>query len=215
MRLIESREVDCMLKQRESIRWIVVATSLLTLAALPWASPIVLKPESKLWLIGDSSLHAYSSTATEVNLTMDVKTEGDSTPKALYESIRSGNMKALEVRIPVRGLKSGKAKLDQNLYKALKAEPYPDILFHLSSYEVSPSTSTESFLLIAKGDLAVAGRTKSIDLRAKATAGETVRIEGSEEVLMTDYGIKPPSVMGVIRTHNRVVVNFDLFLHKK
>jgi|GEM_PF-1826573 len=190
-------------------------------SALPHlAHQIVLEPGSKLWLTGDSTVHAYSSTATEIKFDMTIPQEKKSTGNALYEEIRAEKVKTLNVSISVTGLKSGKARLDRNMYKALKAEQHPEIVFHLRSYTVWSSTSDTSFFLVAQGELSIAGQTKPIELQTNVTSkkslatGGLVQIEGNKELLMTDYGIKPPSFMGAIKTHDQVVINFDLLLSK-
>ena len=200
-------------------RWVIILAGSLTFLALLCIPKIyaeqpipqiVLEPGSKLWLIGDSTLHAYSATATDLRLAMEIKPVAD-----LFEEIRAGGIKGLDVRVPVKGLKSGKSQLDRNMHRALKVNEHPEIIFHLLSYEVLASTSAASFSLLAKGDLSIAGQTNAIDLRANVTAGEHTRIEGSKNLLMTDYGVKPPSFLGAIKTHNRVIINFDLFLSQK
>ncbi|MCG3204661.1 MAG: hypothetical protein KCHDKBKB_01376 [Elusimicrobia bacterium] len=174
------------------------------------ATQVVLAPESKLWLIGDSTLHAYSATATELEFNVDVQPASEN----IYEAIKTGGLKSLQVKVAVTGLKSGKAQMDKNMYKALKAVDHPHISYLLNSYTVSPSSVTGQFNLSSKGDLTIAGQTKPVDIEATVIEGETVIIKGNRDLLMTEYGVKPPTIMGAIRTHNRVVVNFDLRLTK-
>lgn len=184
-----------------------VLAAALGAAAFFRAQAVVIEPESKLWLIGDSTLHAYSSVATEMNVTADVEPG-----KPVYSEIADGRMKALEVKVPVKGLKSGKGGLDKNLWKALKADEHPDILFHMTHYAVSESTTPAVFLIKANGTLTIAGKTNAIELDSILSGPQNARIDGSEELLMSDYGIKPPSFMGAIRAHDRVVVNYHLVL---
>lgn len=164
--------------------------------------PVHLDARSKLWLIGDSTLHAYTSSTSD--LTID-------SSASVYEDIRTGKMTTLDVRIPVKSLKSGKSQLDQNMQKALKEKEHPHIIFHLTRYEVTASTSDKSFPITTYGDLTVAGQTKTIELPAVVSMGDFTRIEGTKDLLMSDFGVKPPTVMGIIKTHNRVVINFDLY----
>jgi polyisoprenoid-binding protein YceI len=185
----------------------VTMTVLALFTSVIVGADIGLEPASKLWLIGDSTLHAFSSTATELDFQMKVDGTGTT-----FEKIQKGGMKSLVVNVPVTKLKSEKAGLDKNMYKSLKAETNPTISFTLSEYTVNSSTMVNSCNLAAKGNLSIAGQTKPVEIDVVVTDGKPVNIKGSEEVLMTDYGIKPPSMFGAIRTHNRIVVNFDLFL---
>ena len=164
-----------------------------------------LLPESRLWLVGDSTLHAYTANAGELEVRIGIGGE------PVYESIRGGKMTSLEVRVPVAEVDSGKKQLDKNMRKALRAEDHPDITFRMTGYEVLRSSAAGSFPVLAKGELTVAGRARPIEIEATVERGEgRARIHGREEVLMTDHGVKPPTVMGVVRTHDRVVVHFDL-----
>ncbi len=170
---------------------------------------IYLEPESWLVLSGDSTLHAYSAEAEDLRIDMTIEPSDG----VLYDAIRAGKMTALIANVGVKNLKSEKAGLDKNMHKALKAEANPDISFVLSGYDVQPSTSAESFPIAAKGKLSIAGVTQDVDLAAVVFSGETVRIVGAKELLMTDYGIKPPSVL-MIKAKNNVTVKFDLRLTK-
>jgi len=41
----------------------------------------------------------------------------------------------------------------------------------------------------------------------------TLRAQGALPILMTDFGITPPTALfGVVRTEDRLVVKFDLFV---
>ena len=173
----------------------------------------VLTPQSKLWLVGDSSLHAYSSTSKKIDATIEFKpTEsGKTASQSLYEQIKNGDMRVLDVSIPVKELKSGEKGLDKNMSKALKAEENPLIQFHMSSYKTAASSATPSgFLIMATGQLSIAGVEKTVEIDATATnENGGARIQGTKDLLMTDYGVKPPTLF-VIRTRDRVVIHFDL-----
>lgn len=168
------------------------------------AAQLRLAPESALWLTGDSSLHVYHSTATELSGTgeMDVT-----------KPFPAGAIKGFSFVVPVKGLRSGKAGLDQNMQKALKAEQNPDIVFRLSRLAAEPQAGG-GFALKAEGTLSVAGREKAVvlDARAQAERGKFM-IEGEQKLLMTDFGIKPPVMMlGAIKTRDEVTIGYRIFL---
>ncbi len=188
----------------------VLVYGLLSPVGLSAGNP-VLKSESKLWLLGDSSMHAYSSTATRFDPTFEF--EPGPAGQSLYETIKRGGMKKLDVDIPVKDMKSGKNKLDRNMQKSLKAAEHPLIQFHLVNYQVAPSTAAVPGLLIkASGQLKVAGVEKTVDIEATATKDQDgVRIQGAKELLMSEFGVKPPSIL-MIKTRDRVIVHFDLIV---
>jgi polyisoprenoid-binding protein YceI len=176
---------------------ILLAGLCLALAAAAAAQEIVLGPGSVLWLEGDSTLHAYSSTATEVRVSGKWK-------EAL-------GAEQFELEVPVRGLKSGKAKLDENMYEALNAGAHPVIRFELGDVRVG-----EDMALQALGTLSLAGVRRPVELHAKGIRRDgSLRVRGSKTLLMTDFGVNPPVMMlGTLRTRDKVTVHFDIFLEE-
>ena len=47
-------------------------------------------------------------------------------------------LKRVQVRVPVKSLKCGHGGMDDNLYKALKADESPDISYILATFEPAP-----------------------------------------------------------------------------
>jgi hypothetical protein len=168
-----------------------------------------LLPESRLWLVGDSTLHAYSSTAHDIAVAM----ECDAASGDLAKSIADGKMTKLDVTIPVAKMKSEHSGLDKNLQKALNAVEYPNIVFNMSHYTVRSSTNNaDDFIIEAAGTLEVAGAKRQVTLEGTAKEKDgLLEITGAKELLMTDFGVKPPKIM-MIKTANRVVIHYDLLL---
>lgn len=68
--------------------------------------------------------------------------------------------------------------------------------------------------ITVKGDLTIAGVTKPAEITAGYTfSGNTLTITGSHQLLMSNFGIKPPTaMMGSLKTGDEVTVEFDLNL---
>lgn len=201
-----------------------VNRGLLVAAALWAASPafsasiptVSLTPASVLWLVGDSTLHPFSSRTSTLVVTATVDANKAAVGSSLWEAIlQKGALSRLQLVIPVNSIKSKESALDKNMYKTLNAESYPDILFQLSHYEVSAGTvSARASRIKAEGTLTIAGQKQPITLWMDASPEETgLRIRGHYTLLMTDYGIKPPTMlMGTIKVRNPIEVHFDLQL---
>lgn len=174
-----------------------------------------LLPGSRIWIDGTSTLHAYASTATrfEVAVLSEHVPPSGGAP-GLEEEVRAGGIGTVEVSIPVAEMRSEKAALDKNLRAALKAAQFPRIECRLERYSTTGSTPTGSFTIEAGGTLKIAGVERPVDLKAQAVHEKNgLRISGTKQLLMTDYGIKPPTMMlGALRVSNLVVVHFDLLL---
>lgn len=171
-----------------------------------------LQSQSRLWLVGDSTLHLYESTATVLNVSLSFK---ESPSGSLLDSLKSNGMEKLDVAVPVKEMRSGKPPLDRNMQKALKAVENPDITFQMKSYTTSPAEG-QAVKINASGQLKIAGVEKPVELEGTAELlGDLLEIRGSKDLLMTDYGVKPPSMLGVVRTKNEVTVHFDLIIGSK
>jgi hypothetical protein len=194
---------------------IALATVTIATFSIAFAGHLVEPPSGKscIWLVGDSSLHKYSSMANDITVVLSFTPE--SADKSAAEKIATGSMKTLDVTVPVAKMRSGEDGLDRNMQKTLKGEKNPNILFHLENYRVAPSSmQAGDFSITAAGQLQIAGVTKEIELNGRLTPEDSgVRIRGMKDVLMTDYGIKPPKIL-LIKTANEVDVHFDLHIDK-
>jgi polyisoprenoid-binding protein YceI len=173
----------------------------------PIVKQAIINSQSRLWLVGDSTLHAWTATTTELAVKMGIQNPNGT----IYEDIQANKMKSLETVVPIKSLKSGKNQMDKNMYKALKSAEHPNITFQLTNYDVLASTVSTTFPILARGELSIAGQIKTVEIQAVVSQGNQTRIQGTKEILMTDFGVKPPTIMGAIKTHNRVLVNFDLY----
>jgi len=173
-------------------------------------SRITLAEASRLTLTGKSTLHEFSSTATRLQLAVELADTRPSGDSALARLAAPGAVKAIVLTVPVEGLKSDKDGLDKNMYKALKASANPDIVFRLRS---ATAGSAAGEFQVA-GDLQVAGQSQPIEMTVHATeCAEGIVIEGSKALLMSSYGIKPPSMfLGTLKTNDQIVIAWRLVL---
>jgi hypothetical protein len=208
---------------RRSIRlWALVLAALGfgALAGRAPASGLEVGSGSRLWLEGKSTMHDYESTASKLDATL--RQDESRWPaeargvEAIEGFVRAHGVTSIEVVVPVTGLHSKKAGLDKNMYKALAAAKHPEIRFRMSEYDVADGVA-EAMTLGAKGLLEVAGVERPIELTVKAIReGDRLRLRGSTPLLMSSFGIKPPTMMmGTLKVADRVVVSFDLVLEAR
>jgi len=160
---------------------------------------------SKLWIEGTSNVHDWKCEAS----TPDVAIELDGGLAAPADKI----LKKVTVTVPVKGIKCGHGKMDENVQKALKADKISDIVYTLTSIEALAGETKDAFTLRAAGTLSIAGAENSITLEIAATrqADGTIKATGTVPVKMTAYQVKPPTAMlGAIRCGDEVKVKFDL-----
>jgi len=157
-----------------------------------------LAKESRLWLEGTSSVKSYKCNATKV----DVAVLGE--PKAAPAEI----VKSASLTVPVAQLDCGNKTMNEHMKKALKAEKNPQIAWTMTSYEVQGPN------VVIGGKLTIAGKENTIEIRGTGSADNgVVRFKGSKVFNMTDFGVKPPSLMlGTMKVRDPVTVSFDLVL---
>jgi polyisoprenoid-binding protein YceI len=121
-------------------------------------------------------------------------------------------LKSVDVVIPVKSLSCGNKGLEENMFKTLKADKFPEIRYQMSTYEIA-SAADNQVTLKSVGTLTVAGQQKQIEMIVKtdrSADGKAVAV-GTQSLLMTDFGIKPPVFMlGALKTGNKIVVSFKL-----
>lgn len=175
------------------------------------AAELAVKPAGSLYIQGDSTLHIWRSTATELSLTF---TTAKDAPADLAEAIKASKVEAFKVEVPLAGMRSGEKGLDKNMRKTMDASKFPDIAYALGKYELAKS---QDGAMIAKttGSLTIAGKTQQVPMDVTFRFGpKGVELAGSYTLNMSDYGITPPTLMfGAIKVKDPVTVNFDLFVN--
>jgi hypothetical protein len=151
--------------------------------AAPAANPatkLVLAEGSVLEIDGDSNVHHWSSKATTLRVNASIPAAAPGDVKAVRAAILDGQPARFEIRIPVKGLKSGKDKLDANMYKALDEPTHPEIVFTLDRYQPAGSGSGSDTIAVAtKGRVKVAGKEKAIEMRVVFTSPSDAIADGN------------------------------------
>ena len=174
------------------------------------SSPLTSAPPSSVWLNGDSTLHPYGATATVVEIKASFESNGKKTQA--FPVLEGSTLATLSFRAPVTTLTSGEKGLDKNMHKALKSWANPSIQFQATS-KVLLEPRSGSYHASVPGRLTVAGVSKDVVIEADFTAAkDSVLVTGHHNLLMSDYGIRPPTMMGVIKTRDAVTVGFNLVL---
>lgn len=168
-----------------------------------------LEPGSVLSISGTSSMHDFVCKTEKMAVYIDVDPEYTKDLTKVSRPIVS-----VQVTIPVKNLKCGKGAMDDNMYKTLKADKEPVIKYTLSGYDILDGTASPvGFAAKTKGTLTVAGQRKDLDMKVSALrldAGKATA-EGEQTLLMTDFGIKPPSFMlGTLKVGNEIKVKFNI-----
>lgn len=181
-------------------------------AGIAWTADragLALQPESKLWVDGTSSVRSYTCRAARVD--GSVATQPGSTSLAIADLEKT--VRSAEVSVAVAGLECGNGTMNAHLRNALRSDTSPRISYRISSYDVAPAGAAAGKVKL-NGTLEIAGTEKpvSIDATASNEAGR-LRVKGSRQIRMTDFGVRPPTLMmGTMKVHDPVTVHFDVLL---
>lgn len=190
-----------------------ICTLALGLVAIPYAVAGQPQPELKLntarvSINGTSNIHPFTASTTDVRMSRLVLAPADG--DRLQSAAKPGGVEAFDIAIKAASLASSKEGLDKNMHKALKASEHPDITFKLTRIEGGAAANA----LRAVGVLKIAGVEKEVALPLKvAINAAAISVTGDIALLMTDYGIKPPTAMlGMAKADNKITVTFELAL---
>jgi polyisoprenoid-binding protein YceI len=178
------------------------------MAATPRATALDLQPTSRLWISGTSTVRSFECAA----VTFDANVE--SVPGATTAVLAGEKaVSAVEIRVNTERLDCKNGTMNEHMLKALKAKTNPTIVFKLASYDLAKQAEVVRVTL--NGTLAMGGVEKPISLTANATEGTsgTLHVVGTHELRMTEWGLKPPTLMlGTMKVDERIKVGFDLLL---
>ena len=179
------------------------------LIAAPQAPAPLTVGSARITIAGTSNIHAYTASTSAVRLTRVQL--GSVTPSASFwdDVQKPGGITAFEIAIPAATLTSPKDGLDKNMHKALRAQEHADITFRLVRLE--PAAAGR---VTAVGVLRIAGVEREITMALQTVRHESgLTVKGDVPLLMTDFGIKPPTAMlGMLKTDPKVTVSFEALL---
>lgn len=170
------------------------------------------RPEGKLWIEGGSNVTNWSCKAT----TFEAHTDLDSLQSSGDESsVPAEHIKRISVKVAVRNLKCGNGRMEKDLYTALKANDPSTPSFIVGVFDALRVPEKGKSHIDTEGTIAVVGVQKGVRLRITTDrlADGTVVARGSVPLLMTDFGVTPPTgLFGLIKSKNQIVVKFEVVI---
>ena len=194
---------------RKTLLTIVALATAATSAGAQGASAIRLRllPGTELSIAGTSNVHDFHCKTNKINAYIDVD---PGYTKDLTKVSRP--IVSVLVNIAVKSLSCGNRKMDENMYATLKADQNQLIKYRLSGYDILNGSAT-AFAAKTNGTLTILGKNKTVAMKIDATrfAEGKANAQGEETLLMSDFGIQPPSFMfGTMKVGNEVKVKFNL-----
>ena len=197
----------------------MIATRIATAALMACIATAVSARISKSALVPRASSGSRNIEPSRVELqgdALDAAIELDAVLRPVTAPPKA--LKRVQVKVPVKSLKCGHGGMDNNLYKALKADESRTSATSWPSFEAAPRRHEGTFTLHTIGTLTIAGKENQSDdgrHRDRLPDG-SVMAKGLVPIKMTDFGIKPPTaIFGRLKTGNEVKVNFELTIGAK
>ena len=198
-----------MTNRAKSAGWMLAGLLPLLLGARPLRDGgMDLQAESRLWVGGTSSVRGWECKATTFSATVESAPNAAATVLAGERAVG-----AVSLTVPVDKMECGNGQMNGHMRKALKLEEHPQITFNLTSYELD--RSNDSLLVTMTGSLTLGGSERPIEVAGLAASAPdgALRVTGTYALKMTDFGLKPPTLMfGRIKVHDLVKVGFDVVL---
>lgn len=191
---------------------ILVLTASTFAAVQAQTSDYVLSEESSMVIEGTSTIHDWKADVEEMDLSASMNAS------LLNQKNPQNPFSSLTLEVPVKSIESGKGGMNKKIYGALKEKDHPYITFNLVSAELVDGIAEDgSFKLNVKGDLTIAGASRSITLPVEGQKGnEVYSFQGSYKLNMRDFNVDPPSaVFGTIKSGEEVTITFDFKLQQQ
>ena len=172
---------------------------------------LAVRPDSRLWLEGSSNVRDWRCEATSLDASVDI----DDGIHAVGST--AARVRGVQVRVPTHALTCGRSQMDHIMYKALHVDDAPECRQIVGRFDVVSTAAGARPTLVMQGTLRIAGRERVVRMpvELEEQPDGSVRAKGALPILMTDYGISPPTALfGVVRTEDRIVVKFDLLVDR-
>ncbi|MBO6795324.1 MAG: YceI family protein [Balneolaceae bacterium] len=160
------------------------------------------KSQSTVSILGTSTVHDWESVVEDFSVVVAISSSED----------QPINIQSFSFMAQVKSIESGKRIMNRKTMSALNEKDHPQITFTLVGPE---SITAES--VTATGLLSIAGQENEVAVSATYSLNDkSFQLTGSKAILMSDFGIEPPTaMMGTMKTGDEVTIEFTLYLTKQ
>ncbi|MEX0653473.1 MAG: YceI family protein [Phycisphaeraceae bacterium] len=170
---------------------------------------------------GTSNIHDWSGTTDQISGWIDIPGRWINQAGELCMELTRQTTDAaprIHVQIPVRSLKGNHQGLASHIHAELKAANHPYVTFTLETLNRNAAADRDVTTWSAHGQLEIAGARRSVELPLILTplSDSRLRIEVQKDLLMTDFGIDPPTaMMGMAQVVNEVRVRVTWIVERQ
>ena len=183
---------------------LIAAMATTLVAATPLRNALTFEPSSRIWVSGKSSVKDFRCQAKTIDANL-------SAPSAETADLSIAKLVSVaEISIASAALDCGNGTMNDHMRKALKTDQFKTIVFKMSSYEVVGEE------IMVNGTLTMAGKDLRVELKGKVTEqGGVIRSTATKEIDMTQWGVKPPSLMmGTMKVKPIATIGYDISIRR-
>lgn len=179
----------------------LMAVPVLAAAMLP---PMNVQPGSRVWVDGTSTVRGWHCESTQARGTAAAST---------LDLAQLASAGAAEITVPIASLDCRNGTMNGHMRTALKAAEVPTLRFRATSVAVTP-TGEDAGTARMTGTLSIAGEERPATFEGTvAKENGQLRVRGTKRLTMTEWGVRPPTLMmGTMRVNPGVTVGFDVVL---
>lgn len=188
---------------KSTIRIIILSVALISLNSFGKTYELS-ETGNEIIIKGTSNLHNWSMEVVTSNCVAEFDIEG----------VQLKNITNVDFTCKSKDIRSNNNLMDRKTYEAIRAERFPEINFTLLSSNGLVSAGRE-FNGTLKGNLTVAGTAREIVVPFEGILNNdnTISVEGSVELKMSDFKIDPPTaLLGALKTGDLITITFSLKL---
>jgi hypothetical protein len=173
---------------------------------------------------GTSTIHDWQVEGPLIGGFIEV---GPGFPVEPGQVVAPGKVQArVEAFVPVRSLKSIEKdgspfsdKMNEVMYEKLKQAANPKVFYRLNELELKEAAKTKDapYVFDSKGELVVAGKTNKISMPINITplGDKKIKVTGTVSIKMSDFGVEPPVLIGILSTGDEVKLKFEWMVIQK
>jgi len=155
----------------------------------------VVSEKSRLDFMCKSTLHDFNGTARKLSGSFE----------------QNQNIAKGFVDVDIAGLTTDEPERDKNMYQMFDATLYPQIHFVFKDTDISKIIENQEGDIKFTGIMTMHNISHPVTLISKGhMKGDTLTCEGQMLIHLKDYGLKPPSILGLIHVSDEVTVQYNI-----
>jgi hypothetical protein len=173
---------------------------------------IIIQPQSILTIQGKTNVNTFQCYCELPATVVTYFSEGSSETQQI-------RFKKAALSVLTKSLDCRNKMMNRDMYQTLKAEFFPTISLALQQVTIPLNQINDRWklegLVFTEAILTLAGMERKIDLQVRVTqtVQNTYRFTARKSLLLTDYGLTPPSaMMGMVKVRNEIWLAFDIYV---